>query len=830
MSKAARVGMLGLCLAAAGAAVTGCGGGGANASAGSGQLVSLVTTAVPPATTGVAYAAKFEATFVNPGGVYQVVGGALPPGLKLDIQSGELTGYPRQTGAFHFEVGARDGVDLSLPPGRDESFAQDRKTYDLNVVLGPPNILPQVVPTAQYRASYAYQIDVAGGTKPYAFTKIGGTLPNGLKVGATGLLGNFPTSSGGNPYNFQVQVTDANGQTDVDTLSLDVIVLPLIVLTASLPEAAVGFGYDQIMQLASSGAGAPISWSQQAPVAGEVLLSSIGMELSLDGHLRNAPGFTGPTTLGSFTFTIAVQDEALQVATRQLTLKVNPGPVITSISPNRASSPGPYTVTGMNLQPGALVVFKPGPTQTTATTTFVSASSVTFKSPAPKPSDGSGGVDVMIKNPDGGTFTKTGAFVFPATTIAFGTKGYFASALSSTGLAVADLNGDGKPDLVHCGAASMTVYGGGPTSTNAGLIVHMNQGGSPPTFGSTTLDTGNYYDVKIADVNSDGKPDIVALGQSSIRVWLNGVSGNPLGTLSVGPSSTLASGIVYPSVLAVGKLNSDGLLDVAIGVPHNPSYGMSNTYGRVDVMMGTGTGAFTLQDSANGTMPWTTGVVSMACVDSDGNGRDELAVGMGMNNYTSYPPLNYVATTATGTFGTWTTKGTAVAPPYYGGTTCVAVGDFLGTGTLSVLTTHSSTYSSPARVLSLYSGSGLSSQTNLTAPTTVMKCVAGIDADFDATIDFAVSTVASNIIVYKGSTKAQVVTLDASIGSPSVSTPRTGKIVSADIDGDGRPDLICTTSWWQVEEMAANYGSSYALGASGNGGSMGIVFYLNTSN
>ena len=245
MSKAARVGLLGLCLAAAGAAVTGCGGGGGTAAAGSGQLVALLTTSVPPATTGIAYAAKFDATFVNQGGVYQVVGGALPPGLKLNIESGDLTGYPRQTGAFHFEIGARDGVDLTLPPGRDENFAQDRKLYDLNVALGPPNILPQVVPTAQYRASYAYQIDVAGGTKPYTFTKVGGTLPNGVTVGATGLLGNFPTSSGGNPYSFQVKVTDANGQTDTDTLTMDVIVLPLIVLTSSLPEAAVAAPYDQ---------------------------------------------------------------------------------------------------------------------------------------------------------------------------------------------------------------------------------------------------------------------------------------------------------------------------------------------------------------------------------------------------------------------------------------------------------------------------------------------------------------------------------------------------------------------------------------------------------
>ena len=434
---------------------------------------------------------------------------------------------------------------------------------------------------------------------------------------------------------------------------------------------------------------------------------------------------------------------------------------------------------------------------------------------------------MRVVNPDRGFHTKASAFVFPCEPIAFATKGFIKSALSSTGMDAAEMTGDGRADIIHCGASGLTPYSGASTSTNGGLVLLKSAGGSPPTFTSTMLDGGNFYDCKFVDVNLDGKLDIVALGQTQIKTWIN----NPLGTFTPGPTTTLASGIVYPGVLAVGKLNSDSIPDVAVGVPHNPSYGFSNPNGRIDLMMGTGTGLFVYSDQANGTMPFQTGVIGMACIDSDGNGRDEIAAGVGMGNFTSSPPLNFAPTTASGTFGTWSSPGTAVSPPYYGSTTSVAVADFLGNGTLQAITTHSSTYSTPARILSMYSGANLTSQTSISPPSTVMKSVCPVDADFDLKMDFAISTVATNILVYRGGASPTLVaTLDASAGVPAVGSPKTGRVVSADLDGDGRPDLLCTTSFWQVEEMAANYGSPYAHLSTGNGSSMGIVFYLNTSN
>jgi hypothetical protein len=53
---------------------------------------------------------------------------------------------------------------------------------------------------------------------------------------------------------------------------------------------------------------------------------------------------------------------------------------------------------------------------------------------------------------------------------------------------------------------------------------------------------------------------------------------------------------------------------------------------------------------------------------------------------------------------------------------------------------------------------------------------------------------------------------------------------AGDLDGDGKPDLVVSTSYWGGNGMAANYGSSYTESTVGNGGNMGIVFFLNTSN
>jgi hypothetical protein len=486
-----------------GAALAGCGGGGGSAGAGNAQLVQMLTTSVPAATTGVAYTTQFEAFFPHAPGRYLVVGGALPTGLTLDNQTGLLTGYPRQVGVFTFRIAARDGTDTDLPPGRDANFAQDTGDFQLVVNLGPPHILPQQPPAAQYRASYGYQIDVAGGTAPFIFQQVGGTLPTGLTVSTSGLLANFPQQEtpDGSPYVFDVRVTDANGIQDTATLSVDVVVLPLLILTTSpLPQAAALFPYSVTLQLASAGAGAPITWSQQLPLAmGETNLASIGMELTTGGILRNAAPNPGPLSVGNFTFTARVTDEAGQSATRAYSMRVNAGPVINSITPNRAVAvPPTFVVAGLNFQPGAALIFKPGPNQVQVNPNTNTPTQLTLNAAPPTPAGGGGFVTVRVLNPDGGFADLPNSFAFPAANLTFSSTATLPSpqsSLASTGLAAGDVNKDGFGDFVHCGSQGSGFWGNAqPTAGGVHLMLNTPAAGVfNSTFSQVQLSTGGDF-------------------------------------------------------------------------------------------------------------------------------------------------------------------------------------------------------------------------------------------------------------------------------------------------------------------------------------------------
>jgi hypothetical protein len=797
--------------------LTACGGGGGGNFSSNAGLVKLTTEAANPGVTGQAYSTTFAATFPHPPGLFQVSGGALPPGVILDSQTGVVSGYPRTIGNYRFQIAARDGVDPAIPIGRDANFAEDRRDYSVVVTRGPPQILPQIIPTAQYRASFGYQIDAAGGTAPFTFTKTGGTLPAGLTLSPSGFLGSFPTQALQHPYSFDVLLTDAQGLTDAKTLTVDVVVLPLVILTSAIPAGAQNFPYDTTLTLASTGAGAPITWSQATPVAGETLLSSIGMQITPQGHVTNLPPATGPTTLspaGGFLFTAQVTDESLQTVSRQYSLQVKPGPTLTNINPKSSAVAGPYTATGLNFQTGATLVFKPGPSAVTITPTVVNSTTLTFPS-APATPSGGGAVTVRVLNPDGGYFDLLNGFVFPLANMSFGTKAFVSSTLSSTGVAVADLNGDGRADIVHCGASGFrpnNYYAS--TSTVGGLELLINTGSL--AFTTTSLDTGNYYDVEIADVNTDGKPDIVALGQSSIRVWIN----NPLGTFTAGPITPHSSGS-YPQDLSIASLNGDSIPDVVFG---SSAYSAA---GACYAFSGNGSGGFALVDSATSTLSASSGVVANTVVDFDGDGRQDVVAGTGFAS--SGAMFRRSSTQASGAFGTWISGPNA--PSSYAGCTALAAGNYYGDGRPAIVLNYSQDPSDGGgRALYVFSGSGLATQTTLTAPATLGKWIGTGDFDLDGKTDWALSMTTATVGVYKGATLSLVQTLDASAGSPSVSAPRTGRIASGDLDADGRPDLVVATSYWARDWQPEIYSGSYQLNTSGDGGTKGLVIWLNSSN
>src|SRR5204863_8167847 len=102
--------------------------------------------------------------------------------------------------------------------------------------------------------------------------------------------------------------------------------------------------------------------------------------------------------------------------------------------------------------------------------------------------------------------------------------------------------------------------------------------------------------------------------------------------------------------------------------------------------------------------PVTYGVPSIVAVDTDGDGRAEIASGIGMNSYTG-GLFNYSAMTSGGAFSGWASRGTANAG--YSTTPGIGVGDFLGNGTTQIVTvsTIAPPYGNIQQII-VWSGSG----------------------------------------------------------------------------------------------------------------------------
>lgn len=141
--------------------------------------------------------------------------------------------------------------------------------------------------------------------------------------------------------------------------------------------------------------------------------------------------------------------------------------------------------------------------------------------------------------------------------------------LAPTSVAIGDLNGDGKPDLAvaNQNAFSVSVLLG----DGAGSFGPATEFPIEGPFSPSSL--------KIADLNGDGKPDLI-VGDSSFGGSIAVLLGD--GTGSFGSATLFASGVNNVESLDVADLNGDGHSDLAVG----------SASASVIVMLGDGLGGF----------------------------------------------------------------------------------------------------------------------------------------------------------------------------------------------------------------------------------------------
>ncbi|MCH3942698.1 MAG: RICIN domain-containing protein [Atopobiaceae bacterium] len=243
------------------------------------------------ATLGVAYSKMFAFAGVPDTGTWSVASGSVPDGLAFDPATAKLSGTPTKVGTYAFELKVDNGTGSTT------------KRFTLKVAakttITTKDIEPGLVDSA-----YSQQLDATGENVTWSVAD--GDLPDGITLAADGTLSGTPTEAGS--FVFAVTATSATTGYATRIYQLDVYQAPIIT-TKTIPDMVVGTAVSQ--QLEATAEPADVSWA----ITGGSMPT--GLKLSEDGLLSGTP-----TTAGTYTFTVAADNDTGTPGTKSYTVKV----------------------------------------------------------------------------------------------------------------------------------------------------------------------------------------------------------------------------------------------------------------------------------------------------------------------------------------------------------------------------------------------------------------------------------------------------------------------------------------------------------------------------
>ncbi|MBI5774529.1 MAG: SBBP repeat-containing protein, partial [Verrucomicrobia bacterium] len=556
---------------------------------------------------------------------------------------------------------------------------------------------------------------------------------------------------------------DGPGNSDDNARSIAVDASGNVFVTGE-SKSTVSAGSEDFATVAYSGAGTPL-WTNRYDGPGNSTDNPRAMTVDKNGNV-----FVTGNSAGSGTG----DDYA--------TIKYSTAPpVITSLSTNAAAIGSSLTITGANFS-------------TTLTNNIVWFGAVRATVTA------GSGTNLTVTVPTGATFAPVSVTVngltvqstarftptFTSSQVldnsSFTNVGNRSVSSTPQTVEIADLDGDGKPDLISSLYTAQKLVLFRNTNTTAALSantfdagVELSGTGSAVTF------------LAVGDVDGDGKLDLVSpsTGDNFIRVYLNAATA---GSLAAGDFATAQnfSTLAGPYRVAIGDLDGDGKPEIVVAYV---------TTAFISVFRNTGSAGSLSSDSFATRQDYPVGASprGVALADVDGDGKLDIVVA----NYTdsSAGVLRNQSTP-----GTIDTNSFAAHQAFAFGSNphTVAVGDIDGDGKLDL-------------VLPSRSNDKVAVLRNTATPGTInSNSFAGYvefgvssipvsavlaDLDGDGKLDIVASSATGQAVsVLKNQASSGSITTSSFVSAVILSVGVNLEYANAgDLDGDGRPDIVTAT-------------------------------------
>ncbi|WP_214071778.1 FG-GAP-like repeat-containing protein [Mucilaginibacter sp. dw_454] len=365
----------------------------------------------------------------------------------------------------------------------------------------------------------------------------------------------------------------------------------------------------------------------------------------------------------------------------------------------------------------------------------------------------------------------------------------FTSSGSTYTVVVSDIDGDGKADIIlaNANANSISVF----RNTSVSGSITISSFAAKVDFATGLYPTG----LAVGDIDGDGKPDVVISNQSANTVSVLRNSSTP-GTINFDTKVDFATGS-GPGSVVIADFDGDGKSDLAV----------TNNYGNsLSVLQNNSVSGIITSSSFTAHVDYTTDlhVYSLTAGDLDGDGKPEIIV----DNISQSTISIYHNQSASGSisFAAKVDFATGAQPEN------VAIGDLDGDG-------------KPDMVVSNFNGNSISILQNtstsigIDASTFSVRVdiatnhgpewVAIGDIDGDGKPDLAVTNnnggAGNTVSLFRNlstggtlSASSFAAKVDFTVGSAP------GGVAIADLDGDGKPDIIVPSNLTPILAVLRN--------------------------